>query len=79
MLSWDVVSQIGIIILGAISVILIAEKNKWGFVFGLLTQPFWFTTSLVNHQWGVFVASLIYTVVWIYGIYKWFFHNKIKK
>jgi nicotinamide riboside transporter PnuC len=36
----DVIAQIGITILGVTTILLVAKKNKWGFVFGLLSQPF---------------------------------------
>ena len=76
---WDNISQIAIFILGINSIILIARKSKWGFVFGLLAQPFWFITSFVNKQWGVFFLSIIYTFSWVYGIYEWFFKNNKKQ
>jgi len=74
---WDIISQIAIFTLGAAAIILVAEKNKWGFVFGLVSQPFWIITSYLNHQWGVFAVSIIYTLSWAYGIYQWFWgHEK---
>ncbi len=45
---YEIISQIAIFILGVGAIILVAKKNKWGFVFGLLSQPFWFITSYVN-------------------------------
>ncbi|MBI2599505.1 nicotinamide mononucleotide transporter [Candidatus Daviesbacteria bacterium] len=76
---WDTVSQVVITLLGTASIVLVAKKNKWGFVAGLLAQPFWFITSYLNHQWGVFLVSLIYSISWIYGIYQWFFKNQKNK
>jgi len=32
---YDLVSQVAIFVLGAGSIILVAKKNKWGFVLGL--------------------------------------------
>ena len=75
---YDFISQIAIFILGAGAIILIAEKNKWGFVLGLAAQPFWFITAIINHQLGVLLVSFIYTISWCFGIYKWFFKNKDK-
>jgi nicotinamide riboside transporter PnuC len=75
---WDLISQIGIAFLGITSIILIARKNKWGFVFGLLAQPFWYITSYINKQWGIFLLSFVYTISWCYGIYEWFFKEKRK-
>lgn len=71
----EMISQIAIFTLGALSIILIAKKNRWGFVLGLASQPFWILTSFMNQQWGVFFLSLIYTGSWILGIYEWFFKN----
>ncbi len=73
---WDTIAQIGVTIFGVTAIILVAKKNKWGFVFGLLSQPFWFITSFINKQWGVFFLSIVYTFSWIFGIYEWFFKSK---
>lgn len=77
-MSADVVAQIGITIFGLSAIILVARKNKWGFVFGLASQPFWLITSYVNRQWGVLFVSVIYTFTWGYGIYEWFVKDKPK-
>ncbi len=76
---WDAVSQVAILILGAGAIILVAKKSKWGFVAGLLSQPFWYITSFIHHQWGVFLVSFIYTLSWLFGIYEWFFKDKKDK
>ena len=76
---WDTISQIGITIFGVSAIILVAKKNKWGFVFGLLSEPFWFFTSFLNAQWGIFLLTVIYTGTWIFGIYEWFFKNNKKE
>lgn len=73
---WDAIAQIAIVILGTSSIILVARKNKWGFVLGLLAQPFWYITSYLNQQWGVFFVAIIYTISWSYGVYEWFFRSK---
>ena len=75
---WDTIAQVGIAVLGVTAIILVAKKNKWGFVFGLLSQPFWFITSFINEQWGIFFLTIIYSGSWLLGIYEWFFKNKDK-
>lgn len=70
---WDTISQFAIFTLGAGSIILVAKKNKWGFVLGLFAQPFWFITAFTNQQWGVFLVSIVYAGSWSFGIYEWFF------
>jgi 8-oxo-dGTP diphosphatase len=76
---FDFIMQCGLFTLGAVAIFLIARKNKWGFVVGLLSQPFWFATSIINHQWGIFVLNFFYTVSFAYGIYQWFFKKNFKK
>lgn len=73
---WDLISQVAIVILGTSSIILLAKKNKWGFVLGLAAQPFWYITAFVNQQWGVFLVSFVYTASWLFGIYEWFFKKE---
>ena len=79
MITLDIIAQIGIAVFGLTAIILVSKKNKWGFVFGLLSQPFFILTSFINKQWGLFLLSIIYTFSWTYGIYEWFFkENKTK-
>jgi len=75
----DIIAQLGIFIFGVLGIILVAKKNKWGFVCGLLSQPFWFITCFIHIQWGVFFVSIVYTLSWLYGIYNWFFVEDVKK
>lgn len=78
-LDFDTIAQIGIAIFGITAIILVAKKNKWGFVFGLLSQPFWFITAYLHQQTGVLLLSIIYCAGWAFGIYNWFFKGKRKK
>jgi nicotinamide riboside transporter PnuC len=78
-MSLDTIAQIGIAIFGVTAIILVAKKNKWGFVFGLASQPFWLITSFLNKQWGVFFLSMIYVFSWALGVYEWFFKDNNKK
>jgi nicotinamide riboside transporter PnuC len=72
----DIIVQIAIFVFSALAIIFVARKNKWGFVFGLLSQPFWFIASYQNKEWGIFSVNIIYTFSWIYGIYQWFYNEK---
>ena len=73
MISLDLMAQIGITVFGVSAIILVARKNKWGFVLGLVSQPFWLITSYLNKQWGVFFLSAVYVFSWGYGVYEWFY------
>jgi len=79
MLSLDALSQFGIMLFGISSIILVARKNKWGFVLGLISEPFWLITSYLNRQWGVFILAAIYAGTWAYGTYNWFRKPNEKK
>ena len=72
----DQISQIAIMALGITAIILVAKKNKWGFVVGLTSQPFWLYTSFFNKQIGVFILSVVYVFTWTFGIYEWFYKDK---
>jgi nicotinamide riboside transporter PnuC len=78
-LTWGNLVQVGIIIPGVLAIILVSRKNKWGFVFGLLSQPFWYMTAYQNHQWGIMILNLFYTGSWAYGFYRWFFKKTDQK
>lgn len=65
-------TQIGIMVFGAPSIWLISRKEdwrKWGYVLGLCSMPFWFYTTCINRQWGIFILSFAYLYAWIQGIY----------
>lgn len=74
----DMVAQIGIAVLGVSSILLLAKKNKWGFVCGLLAQPFWFLTAFLNKQFGVLLLSVVYSLSFAYGVYEWFYKKDAK-
>ena len=63
------VEQIIITITSCSSIYLFSTKTrfKWGFVAGILGQPFWIHMALANDQWGVLLVSLWYTIahVWV--------------
>ena len=68
----ETVCQTMIFILGPIAMILVGRKNKWGFVIGLCSAPFWLISTYQASQWGMFWNSVFYTWIWVYGIYNWF-------
>jgi hypothetical protein len=56
-----------------------ARKNRWGFVVGLASQPFWFITTYLHEQWGVMGITVLYCFIWAYGIWGWFSKKDEKK
>lgn len=72
------VDQIFIFLLGVPALWLIGRKepwHRWGFILGLLAQPFWYYTAIKNHQYGVTILNICYTYCWIQGIYFNFVKN----
>lgn len=66
--------QIFIFILGGLSIYLVGSNDKktrkYGYIFGLLSQPFWIYSAYINNQNGILFLSLWYTYSWGRGIYK---------
>lgn len=66
------ITQIAIMIFGGLAIWLVGRKehwSRWGFIVGLIGQPFWFYTTYVNEQWGIFTMCFIYTYSWGQGIW----------
>ena len=69
--SMDVISQIGIGVFGCSAVWLVGRREKWrrwGYVMGLVGQPFWIYTTIQHGQWGILVLSAWYTYSWAAGL-----------
>lgn len=45
-----------------------ARVKKWGPLFGLAAQPFWFYAAYVAGQWGMVLLSVVYTSLYVNGI-----------
>ena len=64
--------QLGIALFGVVAVWLSqdadAKRRKYGPVFGLISQPFWFYTAFTHDQWGIFGLSFLYTWSWLKGV-----------
>lgn len=69
----DLISQTGLTVFGLLAVWLVTYKKehirKWGYVCGLLSEPFWFTTVIYHHQWIILLSCVIYTWLWCLGFY----------
>lgn len=69
----DAVCQAAILVLCMTGIILVnssrTERQRYACVFGLLSEPFWFYTTIAHHQWGIFAATFVYTFAWSRGFY----------
>lgn len=78
-LNFAFYNQIILAITGITAIYLVARKNKWGFVFGLLSQPSYLWMFITAKQWGALLISIVYTFEWMLGIYFWFYVNGQRK
>jgi hypothetical protein len=65
--------QLGILVFGCSSIWILGRPEHWrrfGYILGLLSQPFWLYMSIKTGQWGVFILSLFYSYSWAQGV--WF-------
>lgn len=70
------INQIAIFILGGLGVFLVGTTGRWqkyGYVFGLLSQPFWFYSVWQSQQWGMFAICIVYLFSWINGFRNYWF------
>jgi hypothetical protein len=68
----DLISQYGIMVLGPAAVWVVGwggKHRRWGYIIGLVCQPFWFITLYENKQWPVFAVSFLYAFSWANGVY----------
>ncbi|RJR27749.1 hypothetical protein C4561_01455 [candidate division WWE3 bacterium] len=76
----DFVVQVLVCVFGVGAIWLVGRKSdKWkrlGFVFGCLSQPFWFYTFISHHQWVLVGIGVAYAYVWADGLRN---HWKIKE
>jgi hypothetical protein len=73
---YDKIAQIGIVIFGLSGYILLAKKHKFGFLALVFAQPFYFYTAYIHKQWGLFLTTILYTIVSLYGVYNWLLKKK---
>jgi len=70
----DILIQIMIVSTGAAAIWFMARLEswrRWGFIIGLVGQPFWLYVTFTSKQWGMFTLSLWYTYTWCLGIYNY--------
>ncbi len=64
--------QIAIALTGVVAVWLSQarrpEVQRYACLFGLAGQPFWFYTSYIHAQWGIFLMSFLYAWAWFQGL-----------
>lgn len=67
----DLALQITIAVLSLIAIGMISSTgplHRWGFVVGLVSQPFWILATWRARQHGMLFLSVFYLFVWVHGI-----------
>lgn len=68
-----------VMIMGAVTIWFLAQKKpwmRWGYVIGLLSEPFWMITTYYSKQYGIMVLTLIYGFCYALGIRNYFLRKK---
>ncbi len=75
--------QIIIFVTSASAIWLVSSKKhwrRWGYIIGLVGQPFWLYSTFVEKQWGIFLLALFYMYSWGQGVWNyWIKDRKIVK
>ena len=73
--GWSrLITQVAIAFLGGAAVLLVSRDEPlraWGFLLGLLSQPFWLLATWQARQWGMFAVSLWYCLGWGLGAWRY--------
>ena len=67
----DAALQVAIAVFSMAAIYLISTDgplHRWGFVVGLLGQPFWFAATWRARQWGMLLLTIFYTGAFAQGI-----------
>lgn len=71
---YEIISQVGMLLFGGLAIFFVSKKNKWmrwGYIFGLIGQPFWIYMAVKTDQWGMLALTIFYTFNWMKGIYNY--------
>lgn len=72
----ELICQIAIPIFSGLGVFFVSRNDdtkRFGYIFGLCSQPFWIYTLYTHRQWGLFGLSIFFTIQWIKGIRNYWF------
>lgn len=78
----DIICQTFIVFFGCGAIWLVSRKEtwrRWGYILGLMSQPFWFVETIQYQQWGMLLLSCWYTYSWGQGIYNYWIKEEREK
>lgn len=73
------IEQIFIFLFGASGIWFVSRTEKWkrwGYILGMLGQPFWFYSAWETQQWGIFLLTIFYCYSWSQGIWNYWIKPK---
>jgi hypothetical protein len=76
------IAQIAIMVFGSLAIYLVSRTDKyqrWGYIMGLLGQPFWMYVTYTSEQWGILIMSIVYTYSWCNGIWNYWIKPYLRK
>lgn len=71
--------QVLIFLFSASAIWFVGRKERWkrwGYILGMLGQPFWLIATFQNKQWGMFSLCIWYTYCWGQGIWNYWIRVK---
>ena len=69
------IAQAYVLITSALAVYCVARTdkwNKWGYVFGLASEPAWMYSAYIADQWGTMLLAVWWSYSWAMGAYRRF-------
>jgi hypothetical protein len=68
-----------LLIFSCTSIFLLSSKrhNRWGFVVGLMGQPFWIISAIQTEQWEILAVSVCFTLSHARGVRNHFKGGKV--
>lgn len=71
-MTLDHIAQLGIMLCGVSAIWFVGRTEKWrrwGFILGMLGQPFWIYTTIKHGQYAITAMTLLYAYSWGQGIW----------
>lgn len=65
-------------ILGSVVLAHNSRISKYGFVLYLVSNIAWIIYAMVTSQWAILAQTLMFAVISVYGIYRWFWACRLK-
>lgn len=79
-ITLGIISQLVIMCTGIVAAWLSQDHRynhrKHACLIALVGQPFWWYSTYIAEQWGIFIMSLFYTFAWMKGTYNYWIKKR---